>query len=151
MAQLAGRPWQDGWCARRRETVDYILAHLPDFTGGEDVIWRPSRQCRQHVAGVAVIVHIGVRPFLGPDLDGDLRAVAHGRPPSDQTQIGQHSAGGSELRGGHLDLQMRDHIGGFSRDTVFAQHSFNGLGDGVWAGAIELIGQRVVIDAGMRP
>lgn len=48
-------------------------------------------------------------PCLGLGVDGDLRAGAHGEA-SVQLQIEQHGAGGSQLCGRQVDLQVREEV-----------------------------------------
>ncbi|WP_162232862.1 hypothetical protein [Cypionkella psychrotolerans] len=50
-----------------------------------------------------------MRSFLGAELDGDLRAGAHGAA-SDQLQVDQHRAGGGQLRGRQVDLDVREKV-----------------------------------------
>ena len=85
-------------------------------------------------------------PFLGADLDGNLRAGAHG-PASDQLQVDQHRAGGGQLRGRQVDLDVREKVRAVGLDPSFLQHGSNGFRHYARAASVEVLWQRVDIDA----
>jgi len=66
---------------------------------------------------------------------------------SDQPQRGQRGAGGGKLRVRQFDLEMRDHVRSLGGDSVLAQRGFDRLSDSVRTAAVEMLGQRRVVDA----
>jgi len=87
-----------------------------------------------------------MRPFLGADLDGDLRAGAH-VPTSDQLQRDQHRAGSGRLYGRQVDFDVQKEVRATSPDPSVLQRRFNGFRHHVGAAAVEMFRQRVDIDA----
>jgi len=89
---------------------------------------------------------VDLRPLLAADPDGDLGAGAH-RAASDQLQIDQQGAGGSQLRGRQLDLEMREQVRAVGLDPARAQCGLSDFSHHAGARAVEMGRQCGNVDA----
>ena len=91
-------------------------------------------------------MNIDVGPCLWLGVDGDLSMGAHG-DASDELQIDQHGAGGSQLCGRQVDLQVREEVRAVCLDPILAECCLDGLGHEIGAAAVDVFRQRVDVDA----
>ncbi len=91
MGKLLRLAQQDAGITGRAEAIQRLGRDLPGFASNEDVLGHPARERWHPVGWIAVEMDVDMRPFIGADLNGDLRSGAYGAA-SDQLQIDEHGA-----------------------------------------------------------